>query len=44
MREPAEGCLEGRRQKWREKEKRVGGGGGGGKCRIRCDIVNATVN
>lgn len=37
--EPAEGCLKGRV---------VEGGGGrsgkGGKCRIRCDIVNATVN
>lgn len=40
MRELAEGCLEGRAGR----EGRRGGEGGRGKCRIRCDIVNATVN
>lgn len=42
MREVAEGCLEGRAG--REREGGGEGSAGRGKCRIRCDIVNATVN
>lgn len=42
MRELAEGCLEGRagRDRGRRRLKQ----GEECKCRIRCDIVNATVN
>lgn len=45
MGELAEGCLEGRagRQRGRQKEGE-GSGGRRGECRVRCDIVNATVN
>lgn len=42
MRALAEGCLEGRIGRAGGRRRRKGGRRG--KCRIRCDIVNATVN